>query len=118
MVADHQRLLGVFINDIRRPIDARMIRHSARAAHSTAFAGLSALRRLGQNELGQCQVRHHPPQPLVLLLQFFQPGELGSLHPANLANRLCDRRAFSLQNFDLSKLRFNLFGLLSFASHR
>jgi hypothetical protein len=37
---------------------------------------------------------------------------------ADLAHRLGNTRALSLQNFNLSKLRYNLFGLLSFSSHR
>ncbi len=33
-------------------------------------------------------------------------------------NSLGDRRALSLQNFNLTKLRYNIFRLLSFSSHR
>jgi hypothetical protein len=40
------------------------------------------------------------------------------LRHADLAHRLGDRRALSLQNFNLPKLRYNLFRLLSLPSHR
>jgi hypothetical protein len=40
------------------------------------------------------------------------------LRHADLTHSLGDRRALSLQNFNLTKLRYNLFSLLSFSSHR
>ena len=87
---------------------------------------------LAQNELVQRQIRHRPTQPLVLFLKLLQPSELRPLHPAielapsikgllcnaDLAHRLGNRRALCLQNFNLPKFLYNLFGLLSFSSHR
>jgi hypothetical protein len=40
------------------------------------------------------------------------------LRSANLAHCIGDRRPLSMQNFNLPKLRHNIFGLLSFSSHR
>ena len=85
--------------------------------------------RLCQNKLAHGEIG---PQPLVFLLQLFQTGKLRPLHPAirfpppierllrytDLAHRLCNRRALPLHNFNLPKLRYDLFGLLTFSSHR
>ena len=87
---------------------------------------------LGQDQLVQREIGDRAPKPLVLLLQLFQTSALRLLHPtierppsavrllrhADLAHRLGNRRASSLQNFNLPKLRHYLFGLLSFASQR
>ena len=91
-----------------------------------------SLRCFAQYELVQSQIRHRPSKPLVFLLKLFQTGELRTLHSTiqfpptlkcllrntDLAHRLGNRRALSLQNFNLPKLRYNLFGLFSLSSHR
>ena len=87
---------------------------------------------LGPDQLVRREIGDRAPKPLVLLLQLVQTSALRSLDPtmkrppsvvrllrhADLAHRLGNRRALSLQNFNLPKLRYDLFGLLSFPSQR
>ena len=79
-----------------------------------------------------CKSRWRKTTPLVLLLQLFQTNQLRPLHPtillppsiecllrhADLAHRIGNRRPLPLPNLTLPKLRYTLFGLLSFSSHR
>jgi len=57
---------------------------------------------------------HQSNQMRKILSQFKPPSVPKSLTTDNLSYR----RALSLQNFNLPKLRYDLFGLLSFASKR
>lgn len=85
-----------------------------------------------QEELVQSEVGHRTSLPLVLFLQCLQAGKLRPLHSTikfpppvkclprdtDLANSLGNRRTLTLQYFNLPKLRYNLFGLLTFSSRR
>ena len=86
---------------------------------------------LRQDHLVQCQIRHRPPQPLVLRLQRLEPLQLVPVHAAillapavvgilchaDLMNRVRDRAALALQNLNLPKLQHDLLGLVAFACH-
>ena len=88
-------------------------------------------RRLGQDELVECQIGDRPPEPLVLLLKLLQPLQLAPAHadilpaPAivallrdpDLAHRIGDRHALAMQHLDLPELQHDVFRPLSLSNH-
>lgn len=65
-------------------------------------------------------------RPVAETLVYLPPAKVAALSKqgrasadnANLSHRLGNCRALALQDFNLPKLRYNLFGFLSFSSHR
>ena len=86
---------------------------------------------LSQDELAQGQIGYRTSQMLFLCVQSFQPLQLRAhcnaiqlappikrmLCNANLPHHLHFRYLLPLQNFNLPRLRYDIFSFLSFFSH-
>ena len=122
--------------------DQACVRRGARTRRAPAAQGRRncddakdsevSLCRLVQNVLVQRYFGYPTTKPLVLFFKLFQARELLPRHSAKklalptkcplrqavLADRFGNRRALFMQHFNLPRLRHNLFGLISFSSHR